>query len=226
MSFYFYITVTSAHDIFQKAYSCLYIIGLKIQKLFRSVSERLLFHLMHMYFSSSVHDVCVFIVRCAVHVGLLLWVCSECEVDSWLWLYSGSLHGPGQNLSGAGSFKFSFSFKNDDVTHRQSSWVCVCVFQVIVFLHTVLLSKELPLKRALVVCPLNTVLNWRSEFDQWQRGLRPNVLWVSTIPSLSSFCDILWADVRFTLPFSSGKIWKKGLVSHDNQECLFNNKKH
>ncbi|KAK2911162.1 hypothetical protein Q8A67_003295 [Cirrhinus molitorella] len=59
-------------------------------------------------------------------------------------------------------------------------------FQVIVFLHTVLLCKELPLKRALVVCPLNTVLNWRSEFDQWQRGLRPNVLRVSELATVKS----------------------------------------
>ncbi|XP_056313623.1 transcriptional regulator ATRX-like isoform X2 [Danio aesculapii] len=59
-------------------------------------------------------------------------------------------------------------------------------FQVIVFLHTVLLSKELPLKRALVVCPLNTVLNWRSEFDQWQRGLKPNVLWVAELATAKS----------------------------------------
>jgi len=62
--------------------------------------------------------------------------------------------------------------------------VTVCVFQVIVFLHTVLLCKELPLKTALVVCPLNTVLNWKSEFDQWQRGLRPNRLRVGRIISL------------------------------------------
>ncbi|XP_016143811.1 ATRX chromatin remodeler, like [Sinocyclocheilus grahami] len=59
-------------------------------------------------------------------------------------------------------------------------------FQVIVFLHTVLLCKELPLKRALVVCPLNTVLNWRSEFDQWQRGLRPNILWVAELATVKS----------------------------------------
>ncbi|XP_058631668.1 transcriptional regulator ATRX-like isoform X2 [Onychostoma macrolepis] len=58
--------------------------------------------------------------------------------------------------------------------------------QVIVFLHTVLLCKELPLKRALVVCPLNTVLNWRSEFDQWQRGLRPNILWVAELATVKS----------------------------------------
>ncbi|TRZ02070.1 hypothetical protein DNTS_016491, partial [Danionella cerebrum] len=58
--------------------------------------------------------------------------------------------------------------------------------QVIVFLHTVLLNKELPLKTALIVCPLNTVLNWKSEFEQWQRGLGPNVLQVSEVATLKS----------------------------------------
>ncbi|KAA0716657.1 Transcriptional regulator ATRX [Triplophysa tibetana] len=58
--------------------------------------------------------------------------------------------------------------------------------QVIVFLHTVLFCKRLPLRRALVVCPLNTVLNWRSEFDKWQRGLRPNTLKVTELATVKS----------------------------------------
>lgn len=47
----------------------------------------------------------------------------------------------------------------------------MCVFQVITFLHTVLTCELVMLKTALVVCPLNTVLNWRAEFDKWQRGI-------------------------------------------------------
>ncbi|KAM9846394.1 transcriptional regulator ATRX-like [Aulostomus maculatus] len=43
--------------------------------------------------------------------------------------------------------------------------------QVVTFLHTVLLSKNLNFKTALVVCPLNTVLNWVSEFHKWQDNL-------------------------------------------------------
>ncbi|XP_051540427.1 transcriptional regulator ATRX-like isoform X2 [Myxocyprinus asiaticus] len=58
--------------------------------------------------------------------------------------------------------------------------------QVIVFLHTVLLCKLLPVNRALVVCPLNTVLNWKSEFDQWQRGLRPHTLRVTELATVKS----------------------------------------
>ncbi len=80
--------------------------------------------------------------------------------------------------------------KSESVGFTERVTVCIFVFQVIVFLHTVLLCKELPLKRALVVCPLNTVLNWKSEFDQWQRGLRPNILWVSRILSLPFSGDI------------------------------------
>ncbi|CAN9501704.1 unnamed protein product [Ophioblennius macclurei] len=40
--------------------------------------------------------------------------------------------------------------------------------QVVTFLHTVLKSTNLNFRTALVVCPLNTILNWISEFDKWQ----------------------------------------------------------
>ncbi|XP_028452111.1 transcriptional regulator ATRX-like isoform X1 [Perca flavescens] len=43
--------------------------------------------------------------------------------------------------------------------------------QVVTFLHTVLLSKNLKFRRALVVCPLNTILNWVSEFKKWQNNM-------------------------------------------------------
>ncbi|KAM9325604.1 transcriptional regulator ATRX [Gastrophryne carolinensis] len=43
--------------------------------------------------------------------------------------------------------------------------------QVVSFLHAVLLSDKLEFSRALVVCPLNTVLNWTNEFEKWQDGL-------------------------------------------------------
>ncbi|XP_040261176.1 transcriptional regulator ATRX isoform X2 [Bufo bufo] len=43
--------------------------------------------------------------------------------------------------------------------------------QVVSFLHTVLLSERMDFSTALVVCPLNTVLNWTNEFEKWQYGL-------------------------------------------------------
>ncbi|XP_069748920.1 transcriptional regulator ATRX isoform X2 [Narcine bancroftii] len=43
--------------------------------------------------------------------------------------------------------------------------------QVVTFLHTMLLSEKLEFGTALIVCPLNTVLNWINEFSKWQEGL-------------------------------------------------------
>ncbi|KAM8741024.1 transcriptional regulator ATRX-like isoform 2-T2 [Acanthopagrus schlegelii] len=43
--------------------------------------------------------------------------------------------------------------------------------QVVAFLHTVLLSKNLKFRTALVVCPLNTILNWINEFTKWQNNM-------------------------------------------------------
>ncbi|XP_015281926.1 PREDICTED: transcriptional regulator ATRX isoform X2 [Gekko japonicus] len=46
--------------------------------------------------------------------------------------------------------------------------------QVVSFLHTVLLCDKLDFSTALVVCPLNTALNWVNEFEKWQEGLEDN----------------------------------------------------
>lgn len=40
------------------------------------------------------------VCRCAVCVGLLLWVSEESREVFWFWLYSGPLHGSGQNPPG------------------------------------------------------------------------------------------------------------------------------
>ncbi|XP_066515415.1 transcriptional regulator ATRX-like isoform X2 [Hoplias malabaricus] len=61
--------------------------------------------------------------------------------------------------------------------------------QVISFLHTVLSSELVQLKTALVVCPLNTVLNWKAEFDKWQYGIKTTRLEVLELATVKSvFC--------------------------------------
>ncbi|XP_029021930.1 transcriptional regulator ATRX [Betta splendens] len=44
--------------------------------------------------------------------------------------------------------------------------------QVVTFLHTLLLCEKVDFTTALVVCPLNTVLNWLNEFEKWQEGMK------------------------------------------------------
>ncbi|XP_072302525.1 transcriptional regulator ATRX-like [Eucyclogobius newberryi] len=65
--------------------------------------------------------------------------------------------------------------------------------QVVTFLHTVLQSKNLNFKTALVVCPLNTVLNWVSEFKKWQRTLGEDKVKVSQIATVKSLPERLSA---------------------------------
>lgn len=45
---------------------------------------------------------------------------------------------------------------------------------MVTFFHTVLLAENLKFRTALVICPLNTVLNWVYEFKRWQRNMGSN----------------------------------------------------
>jgi len=46
------------------------------------------------------------------------------------------------------------------------------VLQLICFLHTLISHEDkLKLKRFLVICPLNTVLNWKREIELWTDDL-------------------------------------------------------
>uniref|UniRef100_A0A669BJ85 DNA helicase n=1 Tax=Oreochromis niloticus TaxID=8128 RepID=A0A669BJ85_ORENI len=56
--------------------------------------------------------------------------------------------------------------------------------QVVTFLHTVLLSTELKFRTALVVCPLNTILNWVSEFKKWQNNMGEDKVKVTELATM------------------------------------------
>merc|ERR1711951_34617 len=56
--------------------------------------------------------------------------------------------------------------------------------QVVTFLHTMLQSKNLNFKTALVVCPLNTILNWINEFDKWQESMGNEKVKVTELATL------------------------------------------
>ena len=48
--------------------------------------------------------------------------------------------------------------------------------QLITFVHTLLSYEDkLGIKKVLVICPLNTVLNWKDEVDKWTGGLQIDV---------------------------------------------------
>ncbi|XP_051258479.1 transcriptional regulator ATRX isoform X2 [Dicentrarchus labrax] len=56
--------------------------------------------------------------------------------------------------------------------------------QVVTFLHTVLLSENLKFRTALVVCPLNTILNWVSEFKKWQDNMGQDKVKVTELATI------------------------------------------
>ncbi|KAM3869276.1 transcriptional regulator ATRX-like [Diretmus argenteus] len=56
--------------------------------------------------------------------------------------------------------------------------------QVVAFLHTMLQSKNLKFRTALVVCPLNTVLNWVQEFKKWQDNMGEDKVKVTELATL------------------------------------------
>nr|XP_020454385.1 transcriptional regulator ATRX-like isoform X2 [Monopterus albus] len=69
--------------------------------------------------------------------------------------------------------------------------------QVVTFLHTVLLSTNLKFKTALVVCPLNTILNWVSEFKKWQNNMGEDKVKVTELASVRHHPERLEAMRRW-----------------------------
>ncbi|CAJ1058042.1 transcriptional regulator ATRX isoform X1 [Xyrichtys novacula] len=69
------------------------------------------------------------------------------------------------------------SMKKIEKSHGSGCILAHCMglgktLQVVTFLHTLLLCEKLDFSTALVVCPLNTVLNWLNEFEKWQEGMK------------------------------------------------------
>ncbi|XP_041807750.1 transcriptional regulator ATRX-like isoform X2 [Chelmon rostratus] len=69
--------------------------------------------------------------------------------------------------------------------------------QVVTFLHTVLLSENLKFKTALVVCPLNTILNWVGEFKKWQGSMGEDKVKVTELATIKHDPDRLRALQRW-----------------------------
>ncbi|XP_056449561.1 transcriptional regulator ATRX-like [Gadus chalcogrammus] len=58
--------------------------------------------------------------------------------------------------------------------------------QVVTFLHTMLQSRCLRFRTALVVCPLNTILNWVAEFSKWQEGMGSDRVTVTELATVKN----------------------------------------
>ncbi|CAL8362524.1 unnamed protein product [Lota lota] len=58
--------------------------------------------------------------------------------------------------------------------------------QVVTFLHTMLQSRCLRFRTALVVCPLNTILNWVAEFKKWQEGMGTDRVTVTELATVKN----------------------------------------
>ncbi|KAK0152944.1 Transcriptional regulator ATRX [Merluccius polli] len=58
--------------------------------------------------------------------------------------------------------------------------------QVVTFLHTMLQSRILRFRTALVVCPLNTILNWVAEFKKWQEGMGTDRVMVTELATVKN----------------------------------------
>lgn len=123
-------------------------------------------------------------------MGLLLRVSQEGQLLTWVRVHTGTLHGPGKDSAGNRNPSFRCSLMQHSFRTIVGcslfpvlSFQCVHL-QVVTFFHTVLLSDNLKFRTALVVCPLNTVLNWVCEFRKWQRNLESNRVKVGTNSSL------------------------------------------
>lgn len=143
-------------------------------------------------------------------MGLLLRVSQEDQVLAWVRMYTGALHGPGKDAAGNQHptlpLDSCFSRWFPGITFL-SHW------QVVTFFHTVLLSDNLTFRTALVVCPLNTVLNWVYEFRKWQRNVGSDRVNVCTAVYMKA--------ERFTPNGDTNLVWQvRHLVAVNPSERL------
>ncbi|CAK6953614.1 transcriptional regulator ATRX-like [Scomber scombrus] len=85
--------------------------------------------------------------------------------------------------------------------------------QVVAFLHTVLLSKNLNFRTALIMCPLNTVLNWVSEFKKWQGNMGEDIVKVTELVTKKTLPDRIGALKRWQ---SAGGVMIMGYEMYRN----------
>ncbi|XP_029924260.1 transcriptional regulator ATRX-like isoform X2 [Myripristis murdjan] len=69
--------------------------------------------------------------------------------------------------------------------------------QVVTFLHTVLHCQHLKFRSALVVCPLNTILNWAHEFKMWQEKMGKDKIKVTELATIKRPMDRFSAVSRW-----------------------------
>lgn len=81
----------------------------------------------------------------------------------------------------AGGIKFMYTACFESVKRTQETEGSGCILahcmglgkslQVVTLCHTLLSHADLGIKTVMVVCPLNTVLNWRDEFNKWLKDV-------------------------------------------------------